>query len=526
MPTSSVSSAAGSEISPAEVGISSNRKPSTAPLVGGVLGSMAIVAILAALLFFFLKRRKAKSTSFLAPNTAIRTEFYRDEKSPRVARFDEKWAPDVATRTQGKQFKFAAAAFTSRVVGLGATLKAKIIRDRSASPSVNLNRGNSQFLDGPIPQHSRNNSNLSRSSEKLPARYRLANWATGLRHDLMSKMRLRQSTESVDPFATARSKNISQAQLNNPQPDFSQLLGMDDRELQLESERRRANFEKTQSGSSLPPLGSLGLSFSSMKDPFADPAKAPDPISNPFADPAAQSKNPFSDSVSTPQPSMAKQNTYIPDVRRSRGRSVDINEDLLFVGNRPPSTNKGEPLSRYPSSIAPSRDSYRDTVFSSFSENVRKGKGRSDPFDLERPELWQPPNLGISTPRVSTRLRGNSVSNAGTSNPRLPPLTTNNLRSQEPSASSQPRVVSQAGGLRNSAGTYESKYSSGVSSLSAWGDPGPDLGPGSTNTSMRGNVSSNGGSQDFGRMGMGGAGDVSPLSSDGGSTRNGVGKAM
>jgi hypothetical protein len=525
MPTSTISSAASSEVSPADGGISSNLKPSVAPLVGGVLGSLAIVAIVAALLFFFLKRRKAKRDSLLTPLTsANRTEFYRDEKSAGAAQFDEKWAPDVATPTQGKQFKFAAAAFTSRVVGLGATLKAKVTRNRSASPSVNLNRGNSQFLDGPIPQHSRNNSSLSGSSDRLPARDRLANWATRLKDDIMLRLRLRKSTDAEDHFATARSKNISQAQLSNPQPDFSQLLGMDDRELQLESERRRANLSKTQSGSSLPPLGSLGLSFSLKKDPFADSAKVPDPRSNPFADPVTKTRNPFSDSVSTPQPSMAKQNTYMPDVRRSRGRSVDINEDLLAVGDRRPSTTNGGPVSRYPSSIALSRDSYRDTVFSSFSENVRKGKGRSDPFDLERTELWQPSTL--STPRVSTRLRGDSISKAGGGNSRLPPLTTSNLRTQEPSAYGKPRVVSQTGGPRNSAGTYESKYSSGVSSLSAWGDPGPDLGPGSTNTSMRGNVSSNGGSRDFGRMGMGGDGEVSPLSFDGGNTGRGVGKAM
>ncbi|EHL00638.1 hypothetical protein M7I_3381 [Glarea lozoyensis 74030] len=456
-------------------------------------------------------------------DSGAQNDFYRDEKSQRPAQFDEKWDPDMTNRTQGSHIKISAAAFTSKVVGIGATIKAKVIRNRSASPSVNLNRGNSQFLDGPIPQHSRNNSMLSGSTNKLAAKDRFTNWISRIRDGAAQKIGLRKASKPFDPFAGARTGSQKQTQ-SNPQPDFSQLLGMDDRELQLESERRRANLGKTQSNSSLPPLGSLGLSFSTMKDVFADPVKAPAPNSNPFTDPIVQPKYPFGEPVSTPQPSMAKQNTYVADVRRSRGQSLDAGGALLVANTRPPS---GEPVSRYPSSIAPSHDSYRDTVFSSFSANVRKGKGRSDPFDLERPELWQPPNSGPPNPRASGRPRGASISNVRGSNARLPPLTTSNLRTQDPSGYGQPRVVSQADASRNSnTGTYESKYSSGVSSLDAWGDPGPDLGPGSTNTSMRGNVSSNGGSQDFGRMGVG-AGDVSPLSVDSGrENKNRVGTAM
>ena len=46
-------------------------------------------------------------------------------------------------------------------------------------------------------------------------------------------------------------------------------------------------------------------------------------------------------------------------------------------------------------------------------------------------------------------------------------------------------------------GTYASRYSSGVSSLAEWGDPGPDLGPGgaSQGSSIRGNVGSAGSSE-------------------------------
>lgn len=104
-----------------------------------------------------------------------------------------------------------------------------------------------------------------------------------------------------------------------------------------------------------------------------------------------------------------------------------------------------------------------------------------------------------------------------------------------------PRVVSNA--------TYASKYSSGVSSMGDWGDPGPDLGPGSSNSSLRGNASSNGsGDFTFGvsdsRAIYGGGGgviqgslaeiqsqrdrdNVSPISLESkSSSKGGVGKAM
>lgn len=90
--------------------------------------------------------------------------------------------------------------------------------------------------------------------------------------------------------------------------------------------------------------------------------------------------------------------------------------------------------------------------------------------------------------------------------------------------------------------TYGSKYSSGVSSFAGWGDPGPDLGPGSLSSSLRGNASSSGGSGDFsanGGAGYGGQwsrekelaargdGNVSPVSfGSEASSKGDVGKAM
>jgi hypothetical protein len=299
---------------------------------------------------------------------------------------------------------------------------------------------------------------------------------------------------------------------------------MDDRDLQLQAERRQASLAGNTG--SLPKLGSLGLDFGS-DDPFADPVhpslgwRPPNPSAN-------ASSNPFADPPSHPQPTVPKANTYISEIRRSRGQSVvaatpSNNAPSTLNNNtyRPPSTSV---TSRYPSSIAPSRDSYRDTVFSTFSSNVRKGKGRSDPFDLERPELWRPRNEVVSKDMYPMPL------NSGVQSGRV--------------SVAQPRIISTTG-------TYTSKYSSGISSIGDWGEPGPDLGPGGGDSSLRGNASSNGDSGDFSGKGIygteglqGGSAEigkgegmswdasrrkdnVSPISLESkASSKNGVGKAM
>jgi hypothetical protein len=522
--TSLLASTANPRESSAASGISSNPKLTAAPVVGGVLGAAGLVAIVALIFWFFRRRRRSKRDSLLTPlTTGRRSEFYEiDNGSVGPTPRGEKLKAAVSYQTG--RLRNAAAGIKSGVAGIGASLKLKVGGARSDTPSVNLNRGNSQFIDGPIPQHSRNNSTLSRATDHLSAKDKFSDWWERFTENVSFNWRLRKNpSEPADPFAAARGMTEKQATLNNP-PDFSQLLGMDDRDLQLQAERRRASLAGNTS--SLPQLGSLGLDFGS-DDPFADPVKPsagwrpPNPSAN-------GSSNPFADPPSRPQPTVPKASTYIAKIRRSRGQSVDAtttsnNASSALNNNayRPPSTAVA---SRYPSSIAPSRDSYRDTVFSTFSANVRKGKGRSDPFDLERPELWRPRDDVVSKDMYPRPL------NSGVQSGRV--------------SVAQPRIISTTG-------TYTSKYSSGVSSIGDWGEPGPDLGPGSGSSSMRGNASSNGGSGDFSGKGIYGTDglqgrsaeigkgegttwdtvrkkdNVSPVSVESkASSKNGVGKAM
>ena len=469
-PTATTSSAHAADSS-AATGISSNPKLSAGPVVGGVIGGLALLGMIAFLLWFL--RRRRRRDSLLTPlTTGTKEGFYEiDRGSVGPTSRSTKWKATLGY--QSEKLREGATVAIAGIVGLGASLKSKVVGDRTGTPSVNLNRGNSQFLDGPISQHSRNNSSApSNHTGQLTVRDRLNDWWARFAESLNFNWRLRQrDRQSMDPFASARSMKEQQANSSRP-PDFSQLLGMDDRELQLQAERRRASLSQSLS-QSLPQIGSLGLDFTDRQDPFADPAPKSN-AGNQAWKPPNTSTNPFADPIAPPSRSIPKGNTYISEIRRSRGLSMDTTSKVASQNitntntnpNLPPSTTNNKttsiaPTSRYPSSIAPtSRNSFRDTVLSSFSANVRKGKGRSDPFDLERPELWRPKfqNPPMPAPRDSTKALYPD------------PLQTSSPRKE-------PRVVSTAGSrIVSETGTYASKYSSGVGSDTEWGDPGPDIG--------------------------------------------------
>lgn len=423
--------------------VSSSKGVMAGPVVGGVIGSVAVIALLG-FIFWYFRRRKMGRESLLTPlTTGRRTSFYDNDGGASIGPTGRgiRWKSALGYRID--QVRTVGSGIKSGVVGIGASLKSKVARDRSDSPSVNLNRGNSQFLDGPIPQHSRNNSVLTDGDEKMTLKEKAADFWDNVK-DKLSRLR-KKDDEPSDVFAYARGVTEKQATLNG-QPDFSQLLGKSERDLQLQAERRRMSFPEN---GTVPQLGSLGLNFGTPGDnPFADPIAGATKPSNPFADP-----------VTRPERSVPKDNTYITDTRRSRGQSIDQGKSNLPSNNinsiyRPPSTAVA---SRYPSTIAPSRDSYRSTVYSNFTSNARKGKGRSDPFDLE-----------------GSLKSGNSMDMYPS------PLTSSRWPPAQSSQNQPPKPR-----RTDSTMSATSKYSSGVSSLGDWGDPGPDLGPGSGASSLR-----------------------------------------
>jgi len=235
-----------------------------------------------------------------------------------------------------------------------------------------------------------------------------------------------------DAFVPARGMKDRKAATGG-QPDFLTLLGMDDREVEREAQRRRLSRGHGSVGSADHFLGGLGLNFDNAAanpNPFSDANAvrhdSVKPVSLTVANPDS---DPFSDvnAISAPAAAAKPPSTYVVDVRRSRGTS--------FGGGttRPPSG----------STYAPRLDSmYRDSGQSVESFATRRNKFRSDPFDLERPEL-----LGSRTTQTSS-----NYSQASSGAPRVP------------------------GSVHTRADSFSSKYSSGVS-LDGWSDPGPDVGP-------------------------------------------------
>jgi hypothetical protein len=222
-----------------------------------------------------------------------------------------------------------------------------------------------------------------------------------------------------------------------------------------------------------------------LSNSFADPpppaaSKAPNKKNNPFADPVSES-----------QPATRNINNYVTDVRRSRGQSANMTKNNQSAFG---ASGASRPNSRYPSCIGLNRESYRDTVFSSVSANGRKGKGRSDPFDLERPELW------MSSSSINTSSTNASQGHArkysrpdrrGSSTIFPDPLRMSAVQGNIPGVGRHTRQPSKAHS-RTISSELGSIYSSGMSSLADWAGPGPDLGPGSSSTSLRGNASSDG----------------------------------
>lgn len=451
----------------------------TAPVIGGILGGIGFLALIGLIIFCCRRRRKSKRNSLLTPLTnGTQNQFYDIDKKAQGQYYDI-YDDSVGSTGRGTNLKAqiggAATNFGAGLVGIGSTLKNHV--QTGNRPTVNLDRGNSQFFEGPIPYHSRNNSSASAHALHYAAKDRADEFTNKVKGVFRKSPK-----EEQDPFAMARGMPEKQSNFNNPQ-DFGNLMDMDDRNLLMKAERRRLSLSSNSGSGQM--FGSLGLDFGIPQDPFADPASR-NLNNNPFADPNKW------DSISRPGPAIPRTNTYISDVRRSRGESLDSttrghkNAPSSVYGPAAYRTPSISNVSRYPSSIAPSTESFRDTLYSTASNinNTRRMAGRSDPFDLERPELWLP-MLANSTPKSN----GPALFERG-SDLYPDPLTMPTFKpGQEPVvpiqrfASSDSRVASQ--------GTYESKYSSRTS-MGDWGDPGPDVGSGPSSLASQGFYGMNG----------------------------------
>ncbi|OBT72724.1 hypothetical protein VF21_08812 [Pseudogymnoascus sp. 05NY08] len=420
-------------------------------LVGGIIGGLSFIALLGCLWLYFMRRRRRRDT-LLAPL------WVQSEKGPPVAYYEIDNA-SVGPTSLGSKWKAKATSRYHGVVGGFTALSSKM--GHKPSPSVNLNRGNSQFLAPSFSTHSRSSSSVSHPPTALTRRERARDWWDRLTADAVFNWALSRHTKptTADPpshFTRSRSASPSS---RHPSQDLTQYLASKDREMRDAGAAAGLPADHHRS-ISLPPLtrsredlgdGSLGIDFSDPGNPFSDPTPAAPSTAtrtlapNPFADPATAAAG-----VSRPQPSVGT--TYVADVRRSRGQS--------FSTPRHPSIRTSRERSRD-----------RDTMLSSATTNTRRGKGRSDPFDLERPELLR--GVGAGT-------RGSVLSDVQ----ELPSSAGSSLKGGVAGGGGDKMVGATAGGGEKVLGvglnheSWTSRYSRGSSAgFSDWGDPGPDLGP-------------------------------------------------
>lgn len=489
-------------------GISSFGRLMTPAVIGGILGGIGFLVVVGLIIFFCRRRRKSKRNSLLTPlTTGTQGQFYDIDKKAQGQYYDI-YDDTAASSGRGTNFKAqiggAATTFGAGLAGLGSSLKSHV--QPGNKPIVNLDRGNSQFFEAPAPYHSRNNSSSSAHPLHYAAKDRADEFTNKVR-GVFGKT----PKEEKDPFPRARGMSEKQ---NAPQ-DFGNLMDMDDRNLLMKAERRRFTLSSNSGSGQM--LGNLGLDFGIPQDPFADPVSRTANSSsnaNPFANPTKW------DPVSRPDPAIPRTNTYISDVRRSRGESLDSttrghkNAPSSVYGPAAYRTPSISNISRYPSSIAPSTESFRDTLYSTASNNTRRVAGRSDPFDLERPELWLP-ILANSVPKSDSA----ALLERGSDSYPDPLLMPNFKPGQAPVMPIQRAMTN--GSNAPSQGTYESKYSSRTS-MGDWGDPGPDVGSAPNSLAGQGFYDMNGNMNqqwDSGRN----ADNVSPMSAA--SSKGGVGKA-
>jgi hypothetical protein len=322
----------------------------------------------------------------------------------------------------------------------------RLVTKKGSSPSVNMDRGTSQFMD-PANNHSRATSASTINGVEVTTKDRFVDWWSRLTADMNFNWRTRDRGSSGNNSTIGRGignndisayNNTSEKRDLNSQPDFLTLLNMDEGELDREAQRRRASLSRKNgsAGSTDQFLGRLNLSFGN-DDPFSDANALAHTSAQPAPLVVSQGNNPFSDANAIREP---KPSTYVADMRRSRGQSV----------SNGPTSNTG----RQPSTVY-----QRDSGGSVGDFAGRRNKFRSDPFDLERPELLAGARAAKNSITSSTAATAGSES-----------------RSSRISGGVGTGDIRRPAGAHHRTESFTSKYSSGVS-MGDWSDPGPDVGP-------------------------------------------------
>ncbi|KAI0431283.1 hypothetical protein F5Y09DRAFT_330470 [Xylaria sp. FL1042] len=414
----------------------------TVAVAGGVIGGLALISFIAFLFWFWRKRlMKKRRSTLLTPLSSDVTYRGREKGTYIISRnsLGPTTIPEKVRAVVGYNYQKLRGHVNNLVT-------------RSPKPSVDLNRGNSQFGLPDTPESRSSSRAGAADNGAMTTKGRFVDWWGRLTEDGNLNWKLRNDPKSGRPnndTYTSMSGAV-QPRRSGSQPDFLTLLSIEEKQQRRGSGGNNAagssNTRRSQSLGNDHFLGGLGLNFN-IEDPFADSNVMSHDSAKvmPLAVSAGGTDNPFSDANAIPVPARPTNNsaasgptTYVQNIRRSRGYSTS-------AANTQPSM--GATVGRMPSM-------YRESSISVETADTRRNKFRSDPFDLDRPELFaQSP--GPDTRGTADSERDTRYSRQGNSRglPNMPRPTH----------------------ARNE--SFTSKYSSGVSSMGEWSDPGPDVGP-------------------------------------------------
>ncbi|KAK5625588.1 hypothetical protein RRF57_001305 [Xylaria bambusicola] len=412
----------------------------TVAVAGGVIGGLALLSIIAFLFWFWRKRLMKKRRSTLL--TPLNTD------SPYRGGEKGSYRPYVFSRTSLGPTRFpekvrAAVGYNySRLRG-----RVSGLVYRSPKPSVDLDRGNSQFgLPGTPATRSTSGAGVV-NNDSTTMKGRLVDWWRRLTENGGFNRKFRNDPKNGpannDTYTSI--SNTARTGRRGSQPNFLSLLSVEGSQQQRGSS---SNPRRSQSLGNDQFLGSLGLNFDT-ENPFADSNVMSHDSAKvmPLAVSAGGTSNPFSDANAIAAPTRSAINnsgtaggstTYVQNIRRSRGYTA--------------SAANSQPLSGAMANRMPSV--YRDSIISIDTIDTRRNKFRSDPFDLDRPELLS--QSSAANPQGATENTRDSRYGRQSNGRGLP---------------NRPRPT------HTRTESVGSRYSSGVSSMGEWSDPGPDVGP-------------------------------------------------
>lgn len=435
LPTGTASSVNAPTAAPA---IEDNSKDpnSIGPTIGGVIGGIVIIVLIAFLIWWYRKKRRDRRESLLTPLTAP----YPLDKSGFYGRTEDRPSTPTSSSERAKvQLGILSRSVGNKFSNLSDNLREKL---SSGTPSrINLNRGNSQFME-PINQHSRNNSAASSQAGDMTIGDRLGELLRRLRTNESPSWQSKQALGSPPPFKVVHRTN----EIRVVRPDPA-------------SNTSAAQHQNIQNSDN---LGNLDLDFSGYQ---AGPtSKQPTNLN-------LSNSSTLSPQLSVPLPAATLPHT---------AKTFTLTTPLPTIHESTTSSMYSRPASTTSQTSSSNRSTYSDS---------RSKRARSDPFDLRPPDLLHYPaepmperrfdGMGPPSPlgptstlldslqefRRGRRKRGGGRAAGGRGRTNAKHSMQSTLRAGHESREVQLEADNDASIFRES-NTY-----------SSWGDPGPDLGP-------------------------------------------------